>query len=523
LNVTSLSPGAIFHQRYRVVRRIGAGGMGAVYEVVDDVTHGRRALKVMLPSAIDDADLLARFTLESRVIGDIESDHLIRVQDAGIEESSGIPFLVMDLLRGEDLAALLAQRGHLPPEEVVVYLSQAALGLDKTHSASIVHRDLKPANLFVTHRDDGSPCVKILDFGIAKVASDADNHTTQALGTPVFMAPEQIRNPRGIGPRTDIYALGHIAYALLTGEPYWTEEKKASEGIFMLLSQVVAGPVEPPSARAQRRRGVMLPVAFDAWFQRAAALRPEDRFDRASAATQALAQVFGARAPLPSFVGAPVLAPAAPTTSTPAQTGKPLDPTPRGDAPVWSKSGAQERLLDASSPTPLPLGKLIGLGVGIGAVLLVAVGVGMRLADSRPEATFEARATAPMLEDDAGTKGAAPEKPAVSAVEPREPPLVTAAPSGIPTGPEPAMVTTAPSAIPTGRKTPLVTAAPSVIPTGSEVEEAQRKALEPKVFGGRGTVDDIRMLKAICSHLGNAECRNRAAMLLNKKMSEQTQ
>ena len=91
-NVTALSPGALFHQRYRVVRLLGAGGMGAVYEVVDDITHGGRALKVMLPSAMEDADLFARFTLESQVICDIESDHLVRVQDAGLDQASGIPF-----------------------------------------------------------------------------------------------------------------------------------------------------------------------------------------------------------------------------------------------------------------------------------------------------------------------------------------------------------------------------------------------------------------------------------------------
>ena len=490
MNITSLSPGAIFHRRYRVVRRIGVGGMGAVYEVVDDVTQGRRALKVMLPNTVDDETLLARFTLESKVIGDIESDHLIRVQDAGIDEASGIPFLVMDLLRGEDLAALLAQRGHLPPEEVVVYLSQAALALDKTHSASIVHRDLKPANLFVTRRDDGSPCVKILDFGIAKVASTADNHaTTQALGTPIFMAPEQVRGTRGIGPRTDIYALGHIAYTLLTGEPYWTEEQQAAEGIFTLLSQVVAGPVEPPSARALRRRGVMLPAAFDAWFARAAASRPEDRFERATTATQALAQVFGGRAPTPSVVGFAALAPA----FTPVQAAKPLHPTPPSDASIWSKSAAQEgaAVFESSTPASFPLGKLIGVGVGIGAVLLV-VAVGMRLTASSSGSAAALPSGAPVAAgDDPGRKGTeAPEKPAVNDLDAGAPPVKVAV-----------------AASASGALSDL---------------DAQRKALEPKVYGGRASLNEIHLLKAICSHLGNDECRDRAFAILQKKLSEQS-
>ncbi len=142
--------------------------MGAVYEVVDEKTDSRRALKVMLPSVVREPTLRARFALEARVIGNVESDHVVRVLDAGIDEGSGTPFLVMDLLRGDDLGSLLEKRGALSSGEVVVYLHQAALALDKTHAADVVHRDLKPENLFVTYRDDGSPCVKIIDFGIAR-------------------------------------------------------------------------------------------------------------------------------------------------------------------------------------------------------------------------------------------------------------------------------------------------------------------------------------------------------------------
>src|SRR5205085_11209251 len=133
-----------------------------------------------------------------------------------IDDASGAPFLVMELLAGEELGAI-AKRGPMPPAEVVSYLTQAALALDKTHAAGIVHRDLKPANLFVARRDDGSPCVKILDFGIAKVVAKTPptGQTTQVVGTPLYMAPEQIWSARTIGPRADLYALAHIAYALL--------------------------------------------------------------------------------------------------------------------------------------------------------------------------------------------------------------------------------------------------------------------------------------------------------------------
>src|SRR5262249_36188212 len=151
-------------------------------------------LKVMLPQVVSDPALRARFALEAKVTGDIESDHLVRVSDAGVDEVTGVPFLVMELLRGEDLRTVVVSRGDLPPDEVVTYLTQASRALDKTPAAGIVHRDLKPDNLFVTRRDDGSPCVKILDFGVAKVLAQRSetNPTAHAVGTPLYMAPEQL-------------------------------------------------------------------------------------------------------------------------------------------------------------------------------------------------------------------------------------------------------------------------------------------------------------------------------------------
>ncbi|WP_437307764.1 serine/threonine-protein kinase [Sorangium sp. So ce388] len=300
-----LHPGAIFCQRYEVVRCIKAGAMGAVYEVLDTVTHSRRALKVMLPGIVDDPDLRLRFAQEARITGGVESDHIVRVSDAGIDASSRMPFLVMDLLRGEELGSMLKRRGPLPPAEVVTYLFQVALALEKTHAAGIVHRDLKPENLFVTSRDDGTPCVKILDFGIAKVAAQSSQAKgTVPIGTPLYMSPEQIRGDGDIGPRADLYALGHIAHAILSGEAYWTVEMKAAPSIFPALSKILAGPFDPPSIRASWR-GVVLPPAFDAWFLRATALRPEHRFEGARAAVAALAEALGLSSPRASLPSHP--------------------------------------------------------------------------------------------------------------------------------------------------------------------------------------------------------------------------
>ncbi|WP_437516910.1 protein kinase domain-containing protein [Sorangium sp. So ce1099] len=297
-SLAQLKPDTIFHGRYRVIRSVKAGGMGAVYEVVDEVTDRRRALKVMLPGSIQDPAMRARFAQEARITGGIESDHIVPISDAGIDADSGMPFLVMDLLQGEELATLSARRGPLPPAEVVLYLAQVARALDKMHAAAIVHRDLKPANLFLTRRDDGSPCVKVLDFGLAKVAAQSSvADRTAMVGTPLYMAPEQIRGDGAVGPRADIHALAHVAFTLLVGSPYWLTEANVMPSIYALLQRMAAGLPEPPSVRAARRRNIRLPPAFDAWFLQATAIEPKDRFDRATTAIILMAEALGAPAP----------------------------------------------------------------------------------------------------------------------------------------------------------------------------------------------------------------------------------
>ena len=266
--------------------------MGVVYEVIHLETLARCALKVLLPNLVTSAELRARFQQEVMVTATIESDHIVKVFDGGTDEESGAPFLVMELLRGEDLAARVAQ-GPLPKDEVVVLLEQCALALERTHAAGVVHRDLKPANLFLTTRDDGSPCLKVLDYGIAKmVASASQAETTRALGTPLYMAPEQVKGDGAIGPAADLYALAQIAYTLLVGEAYWAADQGAIKNVYPLLMAIAAGTKDAASARAARV-GVELPAAFDAWFSRATATEPEARFQGARRMTEDLARALG--------------------------------------------------------------------------------------------------------------------------------------------------------------------------------------------------------------------------------------
>src|SRR6185436_21086486 len=151
----SLPAGTMFNQHYEVISCIKAGGMGAVYQVLDHRTRRKRALKMMLASIVPDAEWRRRFKLEATVTSEIDSEHIVETFDAGVDADTGTPFMVMELLKGEDLGAIVKRRGALPAAEVVELLQKAALALERTHAAGIVHRDLKPENLFVTQRDDG--------------------------------------------------------------------------------------------------------------------------------------------------------------------------------------------------------------------------------------------------------------------------------------------------------------------------------------------------------------------------------
>lgn len=297
-----MESGSIFAGRYRVVRRIATGGMGAVYEVSHLTTDRHFALKVMLPEFAEEPGLRERFQHEARVTARVQSEHIVETLDAGLDAATGTLYLVMELLRGEDLGDRVKKLGRLNPAEVVTYLRQAASALDKTHDALIVHRDLKPENLFLTWREDGTPRLKVLDFGIAKILAESTTakRRSAVLGTPLYMAPEQFG---GVvpSPRTDVYALGLIAYTLLVGASYWDEEATGVDNPFAFALKAAMGPTESAVARAARR-GVQLPQAFAAWFAKATHRESAQRFGAASECITALAALLNA--PTSSAAGA---------------------------------------------------------------------------------------------------------------------------------------------------------------------------------------------------------------------------
>jgi len=287
MKATDLPEGTVLAARYRVERQLGQGGMGSVYLVRHVRTQERLALKVLHASIAADPRALERFRGEAQAPARIDSDQVVRVVDADVApELDGAPFLVMEYLRGRDLGQLLAERGRLTAPEVVDLLGQAARALDKAHALGIVHRDLKPENLFLAERDDHTTSLKVLDFGVAKlVATGGGTSTGQVLGTPLYMAPEQLTHNALVGPRTDVWAVGLIAFRLLTGRYYWTFTTLEE-----LLALVTARSMPLPSAV-----GGALGPSFDGWFHRCCARPIDQRFASVGEAVAALGHALGVK------------------------------------------------------------------------------------------------------------------------------------------------------------------------------------------------------------------------------------
>jgi serine/threonine-protein kinase len=279
--------GTTFAGRYFVVRPIKAGGMGAVFEVQHTRTHKPHALKVMHPDVIKKKGAREKFEQEAYLGARIQSAHVVDVTDAGVDEQSGLPYLVMELLNGSELAALIEKEGRIDPKRLIGHLEQVARALDKAHARGIVHRDLKPENIFVTKMEDGRDFVKVLDFGIAKIVEGATREGTDETGTPLYMAPEQTSKGQVIGAATDIWSLAIVAYECLVGQPYWRASSVAE-----FYRELLFEPLMSAEKRALDDK-VQLPRAFDQWFFGAVDRRPEKRFKTAGEAVQVLAQVYG--------------------------------------------------------------------------------------------------------------------------------------------------------------------------------------------------------------------------------------
>lgn len=336
--------------KYELVRRIGQGGMGSVWEGKHRTLGTRVAIKFIDREHADNQEARARFDREARAAAAIQSKHAIQIFDHGITDD-GKPFIVMEMLEGESLEDRLKRSSSLPLKEIATIVHQVCRAVQKAHDAGIVHRDLKPDNIFLCRSaEDDHETAKVLDFGIAKMEESGNpglssgTKTGAVIGTPFFMSPEQARGLRGIDHRTDIWSLGVIAYRSVVGKlPF------DGESVGDLLVKICTAPLPRPSQLQPS-----LPPDFDAWFARALAREPADRFASAFELSDALLEIAG----LPARSGkgmTPPPRPAAPSGASHALDGG-------TSAPFTASPARTSELPVRKSATPMIFG-LVGIGV----------------------------------------------------------------------------------------------------------------------------------------------------------------
>ncbi|XXX82453.1 serine/threonine-protein kinase [Sorangium sp. So ce134] len=271
--------GEIVDRKYRLTRVVGEGGMGCVYEARQIDTGEQVAVKLISgQKRRESGTALGRFQREARAAAGIETPHIVRLLDAGTDPATGSPYLVMEYLHGEDLGKLLHRLGPLRPDVALRIVVQACLGLQKAHEARVIHRDIKPANLFLARSGDGEIVVKLLDFGIAKIKPSEGGVTTgltttgKMLGSPLFMAPEQIEDIRTVDYRTDVWSLGVVLYAALAGNAPHHHIASIAR-LFVLLCTEPAPPIQDAAP--------WVPREIAAVVHRALQLKMEDRFQSA--------------------------------------------------------------------------------------------------------------------------------------------------------------------------------------------------------------------------------------------------
>lgn len=264
-----------------LVRRLGAGGMGTVWLAQSDKLKTEVVVKFLSESLTTDPDACARFSREVVATARVRSPHVVQLLDHGITES-GVPFIVMELLEGQDLAKTLRQRKRLGPDEVYHIIEGVSAALTRAHALGIVHRDIKPANIFLCAAPR-RPFVKLVDFGIARRLEDETITATDALiGTPTYMSPEQLSSS-AVDHRTDLWALGVLTYHTLTGAPPF------AGGHIAAIAHAI---ISEPRPKIRRLRPD-LPLELDEWLERALANNADDRFQSASELADALARALG--------------------------------------------------------------------------------------------------------------------------------------------------------------------------------------------------------------------------------------
>jgi serine/threonine-protein kinase len=457
--------GSIIAGKYRVHEVLGRGGMGVVVAAVHTQLEQRVAIKILTGEANE--ELRARFMREARAAARLKGEHVAHVFDVG-ELDGGTPYMVMEYLDGLDLQNVLKQHGPLAVEDAVAYMLDTCEAVAEAHAAGLVHRDLKPANLFLATAPDGSPILKVLDFGISKQVSPSDEsekaladltRTSMMLGTPNYMAPEQMRSSRDVDARADIWSLGAIFYQLVTGERPFTAQTFSE-----LVIKVIQ---EEPIPASQLR--LDLPPELEQVMHRCLRKTPGERYPDVAELARALApwgppQSFvqcdrvarllaGApqsRVPgsMPPRAAAPITGGRSGALARAASISRELArsaATPAPGADPQSPATTMTASRTAAQPSPVPTGssRLLLALAGIGAAAGV---VGLALGVLRPAPPASAPPPAAAQPPPAATSE--PEPTAVPAAS-TAPAAAADAPATVGVGPARNGGPSAPSAAPT--------------------------------------------------------------------------
>jgi len=368
--VDLVNVGDIIIGKYEVTRVLGKGGMGLVVAARHLELGKIVALKFLLPKARESPGIAARFAQEARTGTRIKNEHVADVYDVGTVD--GTPFMVMEHLDGKDLAAVIRERGQLPVDEAVDLLLQACEAIAEAHTLGIVHRDLKPSNLFVTARSDGTPFVKVLDFGISKTTTTDDvsvTGSTGVLGSPRYMPPEQLASPGTVDARADVWALGVILYEMLAAAPPF-----GGDSFEEVYAAILGGTFQ---ALSERRKDV--PPQLGEAVAEALAGKRTMRLGSVEAFAGRLAP-FGTGAARASDVrirGIVARAAAASNARSVAPDGT-AAPAGAGGTATESRQGTEPGLTRTEGPTPSSRKRWRWPAAGLGALAAVALGAFLR-------------------------------------------------------------------------------------------------------------------------------------------------
>jgi serine/threonine protein kinase len=341
----ALAEGDLVAGRYRIVRLLGQGGMGTVYEAEHGWTKRRVALKLLRAELSTNERVVSRFLREARACARLSHPNLVDVLDMGQDEHDGALFLAQELVEGDTLRERLRARGRLPVAEAIALTVAIARGLEAAHRAGIVHRDVKPENVMVSEAPDGSTAPKLIDFGVARELEPSNPSQTRTslgvpIGTPLYMSPEQARAGGAIDHRSDIFSLGTVLYECLAGRtPY------SGETVTMLLAHILTQPPPPLGEVAPWVSPALCSVVMTAL-----AREPSARFESAEAFARALEALS------PESLERPIAPPAAPAHGSllePASVPSTLADEPPRRATVTAPSSAPRARARASGPAAL--------------------------------------------------------------------------------------------------------------------------------------------------------------------------